>query len=190
MTPLVKERTDVMSEMNTTDPAHVIWIHKASFSYLLERPAGEWQTLWVFRQGWGYMKRRDIWTPLRIDEDDLRKQGFVLLKPGSDPDVHVCKTCGLHMESIPGFLRQKHHALCARNSEEGRKLDEMLIEDQRIKIAEARLRQEELQERLEEEAEQKKERFDEIREETALKQMSRNRRQKLREEAREQLIET
>lgn len=180
----------MMSEINMTKLAHVIWIHKATFSYRVERPTSEWQTLWVFRKGWGYMKRRDMWTPLRIDEDDLRKQGFVPLKLGSDPDVHVCKTCGLTMESIPGFLRQKHHALCARNSEEGRKLDEIMIEDQRIKIAEARLRRKELQERLEEEAEQKRERFDEIREETALKQMSRNRRQRLRDEAREQLIET
>jgi hypothetical protein len=179
-----------MSEMSTTKPMHVIWIHKASFSYQLERPTSEWQTLWVFRPGWGYMKRRDIWTSLRIPEDDLRKQGFVPLKPGSDPDVHVCKTCRLYMDSIPGFLRQKHHAACARNSEEGRKIDEMMIEDQRIKIAEAKLRQKELHERLEEEAEQKKERFDEIREETALKQESRNRRQRLRDEAREQLIET
>lgn len=168
----------------------VVWVHRATFSYRLDRPPRKWQTLWVFRPGWGYMKRRDIWTALDLTEEDARNQGFAPLKPASDPEVHVCRRCGLHMESIPGSLRKKHQAACGGNHDEARKLDEIMIQDQRMRIAEQKLRLAEMQKRLEQEAEQKKERFDKIREETGAKQLLRNRRQQLRDEAREQLIET
>jgi len=167
-----------------------LWVHRASLSYRMDRPAAEWQTLWVFRPGWGYMKRRDIWTAVDLAEENIQKQGFTLLRPASDPEVHICRKCGLYMESVPGTLRKKHQAICGHSPDEGRKLDEIMIEDQRIRIAEHKLRLAEIQKRLEREAELKKERFDKIREEITAKQFQRNRRQQLRDEAREQLIDT
>lgn len=165
-----------------------IWIHRATFTYRLSRPVRRWETLWVQRAGWGLLKRKDLWMPTILLESELEKDGFVRLEPKSEFVIRSCSTCKTLIVDIPGALARKHFQQCGTFSGEWRKLDEFVLEEQRLKIAEERIKKELLDKQLEKEAELKRERLERIREEAAARQTGRDRKRRLKEDAKEHFI--
>ncbi len=175
-------------EGDGTSHAPLIWVHCGTFSYRLTRPEREWETLWVQRPGWGLLKRKDLWRPTTLSESELTTQGFALVDPHSTQGTHRCPTCGAVIIDVPGSLVRKHLQQCHAFSDEGRKLDEFVLDEQRLKIAEEKLQREQRERQLEQEAELKRQRAERIREETAARQAERDRKRRLKEEAKDQFI--
>lgn len=164
-----------------------IWIHSASFTYRVDEPGRLFETVWAERPGWGFIRRADQWIKTNQSEKELLSQGYVLRKPLSDEDVKVCASCGMYLCSIPGWLENQHLSECSGSGTDQRKLDEMVLDEQRIKRFEEKIRMKALQEKLEREAEEKRERTERMREEMLVRQMAKDRKKILKEEARDQL---
>lgn len=93
----------------------------------------------------------------------------------------------MHIDGIPGALVARHVSQCRGLAEDGSKMEEILIEDQRLKIYERKLqlqREQELAEMLEAE---RRERFEKVKEENLARQQGKDRKARLKREAREQL---
>ncbi len=178
------------SEAKKSANSACIWVHRATFSYRLSPPSRQWEALWVQRPGWGLLKRKDLWTPTTLSESALKNSGYVDIESESSAGTRKCHTCNTLMIGVPGAIARRHVQGCGTISGEGRKIDEFVLDEQRLKIAEERLKQEELQRQLEKEAELKRERTEKIREEAAARQLERDRKKKLKEEAREQFRRT
>ncbi|MGC8906318.1 MAG: hypothetical protein ACP5M0_02630 [Desulfomonilaceae bacterium] len=175
-------------EQDIAIPGPRIWVHRATFSYRLTRPAREWESLWVQRRGWGLLKRKDLWVATTLSESELAAQGYACIDPQPIEGMRACPNCGAVIIDVPGSLAQKHLQQCNAFTEEGRKLDEFMLDEQRLKIAEEKLRREQRQKQLEQEAELKRERAERIREETAARQAERDRKRRLKEEAKDQFM--
>jgi hypothetical protein len=185
---LVKERHMVSREEDIAIHAPRIWVHRATFSYRLRRPDREWETLWVQRPGWGLLKRKDLWSPTTLSESDLLAQGFARIDPQPIEGMRTCPHCSAVIINVPGSLVHKHLQQCNASTEEGRRLDEFMLDEQRLKIAEEKLKRQQREKQLEQEAELKRERAERLREETAARQAERDRKRRLKEEAKDQFI--
>lgn len=164
-----------------------VWIHPATFTYRLDEPEQIFETIWTERPGWGYIRRSDVWIATSQSENELLSQGYVRRKPVSHHDVKVCKSCGMYLCSIPGCLENKHFSECMGTGTDQRKLEEFVLDEQRVKRFEEKIRMRELQEKLELEAAEKRERTERVREEMLARQLAKDRKKMLKQEAKDQL---
>jgi hypothetical protein len=145
------------------------------------------ETLWVERPGWGFILRRDLWTRRECSEAQLITEGYVRRNTPSAENAKVCPSCNMYIDGIPGSLVAKHMSQCRGGAEDSSKIEETLIQDQRMKMYERKLRlqrEQELAELLEAE---RRERFDKVKEENLARQQGKDRKARLKREAREQL---
>jgi len=164
-----------------------VWIHAASFTYSHDRPDRLIETIWAERPGWGYIRRRDIWMQKECSPQELDANGFVLRKPLSDEEVRFCPYCGMYICSVPGSLVRKHLAACGGSMEDWRKLEEMVIQERRVRNFEAQLAARKQREMEEMDEEQRRERFEKIRDDMLSRQQAKDRKKRLRDETREEL---
>ena len=163
------------------------WVHPASFTCRLDMPDQILETLWVERQGWGYLRRRDLWIKREGSLEELEAEGYVLRKPLGDEDVRVCPYCGMYMYAIPGSLVQKHISHCRGGNEDWQKVEDAIISEQRMKVYLAKILAEKLREQAELEDIERRERHDKIREGMMARQARKDRKKRIKEEAREEL---
>lgn len=166
----------------------LIWVHRATFTYRLSRPSKQWEALWGYRAGWGFLKGKDLWMPTTLSQSELEANGFVRLESEYALQGRTCPMCGTIIGDVPGALIRMHFQQCSPSTAEWKKLDEFVLEEQRLKIAEERLKREQLEKRLEKEAELKREKVERMREEMAARQTERDRKRRLKEEAKDQFI--
>jgi hypothetical protein len=165
-----------------------MWIHPASYTYRPDEPERMLETLWCERPGWGYLRRRDLWTESEASAEELERQGFVRREPVSEEDgARLCPHCGMYMSSIPGFLTVRHLAECRGGEENWMKIEEMLTEDVRRKRYEGAILEAKLREQSELAEAEKRERFDRIKEDQATRQYAKDRKAKLKRETKEEL---
>jgi hypothetical protein len=162
------------------------WIHPASFTCRLDRPEQILETLWVERQGWGYLRRRDLWIKTDCSFEELQADGYVLRMPPGEEEVVVCPCCGMYMQSIPGSLVQKHVAGCRGGDEDWQKIEEAMISEQRINAYEAKILAEKLREQAELADAERRERHDKIREGMLARQVRKDRKKRIKEETKEE----
>jgi hypothetical protein len=162
-----------------------VWIHPATFTYRFDQPEKLLETLWCERPGWGYLKRRDMWVKRETTEEDLKAAGFEPRKPLDDSDVRTCPFCGLYMSSIPGSLAEKHKSQCGGSSEDWQKLEEQMIQDQRTLRYERQIVERKQREKEESEAQEKRDRQDKIKEEMQARQLSKDRKKKMKQETKD-----
>jgi hypothetical protein len=162
------------------------WIHPATFTYRADKPDKLIETLWVERSGWGYVRRRDLWTQSDRSSEELRAEGYTLRLPDSDDRVRLCPFCGMYICDIPGYLTQKHFSECGGSAENWQAIEESLISDQRMKRYEAEIMARKLQELAELQEAEKRERYDRLREEMALRQQQKDRKKRLKEETKQE----
>jgi hypothetical protein len=105
----------------------------------------------------------------------------------TNEEVSVCPHCGMHIDSIPGYLRERHETECGGGGEGHLAMEDRMISDQRMIIHERKIREQEQRARQELEDAEKKERFDRIRDEAMARQLGKDRKKKLKDEARELL---
>jgi hypothetical protein len=163
------------------------WVHQASFTYRIDPPEKILETLWSARKGWGYLKRRDLWTQKRCTIEELVNDGFEPIKPQGHPDVKVCPHCGMYMCDIPGSLMTKHIALCKGGGENWLAIEDAIVHDIRVKQYFGKIMAEKLREQQELEEAEKRERFDRIREDAQTRQLAKDRKKRLKQETREEL---
>ncbi len=163
------------------------WIHAASLTYREDSPEKMIETLWVARAGWGYLKRRDLWVARESTVEELVAQGYAPRRPPSDEEVSLCPRCGMYICSIPGYLVHKHATECGGGAGEGSALDEALIQAERLKKYEQKILADKLREAAEQEEMERRERFDRIRDEQLARQLSKDRKKRLKEETRQEL---
>jgi hypothetical protein len=162
------------------------WIHPASFTYQMDKPDKVIETLWVQRQGWGYLKRRDIWVELESSADELRDHGYMLRRSDSDDLVRCCPYCRMYICDIPGYLVQKHFSECGGSAENWQAIEEKLTSDQRMKKYEAKILAQKLQELADLQDAEKRERHGKIKEEMSLRQHQKDRKKRMKEETKEE----
>jgi hypothetical protein len=170
--------------MTTT---RTIWIHPATYTYRLEPPEQDYQSLWVERAGWGYLMRTDLWAQVESTIATLVNQGFAEMAPATDTEVSFCPHCRMYIHAVPGMLKEKHMAECGGAGEDNLAMEDRMISEIRREIHERRILQRIEQERQELEEAEKRERFDRIKEETAARQLSKDRKKRLKDETRELL---
>jgi len=163
-----------------------IWIHPASYTYRFDEPQRILETLWCERPGWGYIRRRDLWTLTEESALELERRGFIARQPVSEDGAFVCPHCGLYISGIPGFLVHKHLAECRGGEENWMRIEEVLIEDVRRKRFEKAVLAAKLREEAELAEAEKRDRFDRIRAEQVAKQQSKDRKARIKRETREE----
>lgn len=164
-----------------------IWIHSSSYTFRLDEPDRMLETIWSERPGWGYLRRRDLWVKREISVEEMKKQGYVLRVPVSQDGARTCPHCGMYICGIPGFLVKKHITECGGGGGSWNKLEEAVIDEQRLRIHEARLLEETLRMEREMQEAVRKERFDRIREQNVARQQGKDRKSRLKKETREEL---
>lgn len=166
-----------------------LWIHQATFTFTDKEPSVQVEALWVAHPGWGYLQRKDLWIKVQDDPAHLESRGFVRLPENGETPCIECPHCGMRIFSIPGYFISKHRGICGGGEEDYYAMEEQLISVQRLKWYEAKLERERL--RLEKELAEaeKRERFDRIREDQLQKQRQKDRKLRLKEEARKTLRE-
>ncbi len=164
-----------------------IWIHPTSYTFRLDEPERMLETIWSERPGWGYIRRRDLWLRKEASVQEMQRAGYVLRVPVSEDGAQTCPHCGMYIFQIPGFLVKKHIAQCGGLGENWAKLEENMIEDQRIRIHEARMLAEKLQMEREMVEAERRERFDRIRGDNLSRQRTKDRKARLKRETREEL---
>jgi len=164
----------------------MFWIHRASFTYRVDKPEKLIETIWVQRPGWGYIRRRDLWTERECSLQEILAQGYVLQSADPDDDVRRCPFCGMYVAGIPGYLVHKHLSECGGSTENWQRIEETLISAQRMKKYEQKIMEERLRELAEQEEMEKRERFDRIKEDMAVRQQQKDRKRRLREETKEE----
>jgi hypothetical protein len=162
------------------------WIHPASFTCRPDRPEQVLETLWVERQGWGYLRRRDLWIKRDCSLEELQAEGYVLRRPPGEEDVVACPHCGMYMQSIPGSLVHKHVAGCRGGNEDWQKIEEAMITEQRIMAYEAKILADKLREEAELADAERKGRYDKIREGMLTRQAMKDRKKRIKEETKEE----
>jgi hypothetical protein len=163
------------------------WVHQATFTYRLDPPQKLLETLWSARNGWGYLKRRDLWMEKRCTLDELLDSGYVALRPLDHPSVKICPHCSMYIYDIPGSLVGKHVALCGGSEENWLAIEDSIIHDIRVKQYHGKILAQRLRELQEQEEGEKRERFDRIREDAQARQLSKDRKKRLRQETKEEL---
>ncbi|MGO9566735.1 MAG: hypothetical protein ACLP5H_04245 [Desulfomonilaceae bacterium] len=161
------------------------WVHPASFTCRLDRPDQLLETIWAERQGWGYLRRRDLWIQRECSLDELVAEGYVLRKALGEEDVVECRHCGMYMHAIPGSLVQKHISDCRGGNEDWQKLEDGIISEQRMKAYLAKILAEKLREQAELQDMERRERHDKISEAMLARQTGKDRKKRLKEETRE-----
>lgn len=162
------------------------WIHPASFTYRTDKPHKLIETLWVERPGWGYVRRRDLWSQADRSAEELEAEGYTLRRPDSDDLVRHCPFCGMYICGIPGYLAQKHFSECGGAAENWQAIEETLVSDQRMKKYQAKIMAQKLQELADLQEAEKRERYDKIKEETSLRQQQKDRKKRIKEETKEE----
>jgi hypothetical protein len=162
-----------------------IWIHPGSYTYRNGPPEKLLETIWRETAGWGYLKCRDMWIRYDGAPTQLREMGYTRMKDASDLGVSVCRTCGLYMIDIPGSLVGKHRAQCSGLSENWNTIEETIITEQRRRMFEAKISAERLRLIAEREEQEKRERQEKIKEELLAKQLQKDRKSRIKREARE-----
>lgn len=163
------------------------WVHQASFTYRTDPPERPLETVWSARKGWGYLKRRDLWIEKRCRLDDLLDRGYEAMKPPDGNSVIVCPHCGTYISDIPGSLVSKHMAVCRGGGEDWLAIEDVIIHDIRVKQYERKILAAKLREQQEQEEAEKKERFDRIRDDAQARQLSKDRKKRLKQETKEDL---
>jgi hypothetical protein len=164
-----------------------IWIHPATYTFCLEQPEKDYETLWVERPGWGYLMRTDLWNQTESTVADLVAQGFVELTPATDPEISFCPSCGMYIHAIPGLLKERHMNECGGSGEDQMAMEDHMVSEIRREIHERRILAKIEQEREELREAEKRERFDRIKAEAATRQVAKDRKKRLKDETREQL---
>jgi hypothetical protein len=144
------------------------------------------ETIWAERQGWGYLRRRDLWIPRESSLEELETEGYVLMRPVGAEDVGVCSYCGMYIQGIPGSLVQKHIAECRGGNEDWQKIEDVIISEQRLKKYEAGIRAAQMREQAELEQAERRDRYDKIREGVVARQTKRDRKKRIKEETKEE----
>jgi hypothetical protein len=162
------------------------WVHPASFTYRTDKPYKLIETLWVERPGWGYVRRRDLWTERECSLKELKDEGYRLRRPDSDDLVRHCPFCGMYICEIPGYLVQKHFSECGGSAENWQAIEETLISDQRMKKYEAKILAQKAQELADLQDAEKRERYDRIKEEMSLRQLQKDRKKRIKEETKQE----
>ncbi len=91
------------------------------------------------------------------------------------------------MYTIPGSLVQKHISHCRGGNEDWQKVEDAIISEQRMKVYLAKILAEKLREQAELEDIERRERHDKIREGMMARQARKDRKKRIKEEAREEL---
>lgn len=164
-----------------------VWIHKTTYTYSLSTPVSQIETIWTRRDGWGFIKSKDMWVPSLTSVEELKDLGYQEIKDDQDPSVRICPFCGMRSESIPGSLLVKHITACGGAGDEWIKIEDAMIADIRRQQFEAKILAEIKRQKEEEEERERKERFGKIREDALAKQMAKDRKKRLKQEARNAL---
>jgi hypothetical protein len=169
------------------DEKEEFWIHPSSFTYRKDEPDRRMETVWVERRGWGFLKRKDLWVRRESTPDHMAAAGFEPRKPVSDPDVILCPVCGMYTCSLPGSILKKHLLDCGGNAEDWQKMEDSLINRERVRQHEERILAEIEREKEELIEKERRERFDRIREENLARQTQKDRKKRIREETKRKL---
>jgi hypothetical protein len=164
-----------------------MWIHPATYTFRTDQPDNPLETLWVARSGWGYLLRRDLWLNIDASAEELIREGYEAMKPLTDGEVSLCPYCRMYICGIPGYLREQHFSACGGSGEDHLALEDSMISEQRRLMFERQVlarRQRELEELEEME---RKERFDRIKDEAQARQLSKDRKKRLKDLTRETL---
>jgi hypothetical protein len=164
-----------------------LWIHQASSTFRRDEPARLVQTVWVADPDWGFRVSRDQWITTERSVEDLVKSGYREVGGPDDAGVTVCPHCMTHMQGLPGSLVQKHLQACAGSGDDWRATEAAVIADCRLKQFEAQIEAEKKRAKEEAAAQEKKERFDRMREEIQKQQLAKDKKRKIREEAKRDL---
>jgi hypothetical protein len=170
---------------NAVRKRQTCWVHAASFTFRSDAPEKLIETIWAPRGGWGYLKRRDLWIEVEATPEELEAKGFTARKPVTDENVRICRSCGLYICDVPGYLIHKHTQECDHSGDNWSSLEEAVINEIRIKKHHARILAEKLREQAELEELEKRERQDKIKEEYFSRQTSKDRKKRLKSEARD-----
>lgn len=164
----------------------VFWIHPASFMYRRDPPEKLLETVWVAHPGWGYLRRRDLWIRKECSQEEVDSNGYLERKPVTDEDVTVCPHCGMYVSGVPGYLFHKHVTECGGTGEDWLQIEDAMIGEVRLKQFEAKILAEKM--RVEEERAylERKGRFDQIREDALDRQISRDRKRRLKEQTKKE----
>ena len=169
------------------EDTRTVWIHPSSYTFRLDKPDRILETLWSERPGWGLLRRKDVWVMKECSIEELIQHGYVMREPVTQGGAVICPTCGMYISGIPGQLVRKHFAECSGHGEDWQKQEQALIDDTRLRQYQAKLLAEKLRLERELEEAEKRERFDRIKEENLARQQQKNRKARLKREAREQL---
>ncbi len=164
-----------------------VWIHRASYTYRRDYPESLMETLWVERPGWGFLLRRDLWTASTKSVDELLSEGFAERRGPAGAGVQTCSGCGMHICDIPGYLVEKHAAICKGKGENWPAMEESMLDNIRMRRHQAAILAAKLREQAELEEQEKRERHDRIREEYFSRQTGKDRKKRLKEETRSTL---
>ena len=164
-----------------------MWIHPATYTYRMDQPENELDSLWVERPGWGYLLRRDLWVNVDVSAEELRQQGYEEMRPETDEQVSYCPFCHMYICDIPGYLQEAHFLECGGSGEDPLALEDSMISEQRRLMFERTVMAKRRRELEELEEAERKERFDRIKDEAQARQLSKDRKQRLKKETRELL---
>jgi len=128
-----------------------------------------------------------MWVENESSIDELTGQGYEPVKPLTDGEVQVCPHCFMYIDSIPGHLVRKHSAECSGGGEDWKKMEDIMIQDQRLIRHERKLREERRRLLAEQEEAERRERFERIRDDNAARQQAKDRKARLRRQTREEL---
>ncbi|MEW6347589.1 MAG: hypothetical protein AB1646_00880 [Thermodesulfobacteriota bacterium] len=164
----------------------VLWIHPATLTYRRDSPRRVMEALWVERRGWGYLRRRDVWIKVTDSVERLIAMGYEERSLPDSPGVVTCPYCGLYACGVAGAYVKKHLADC-RGTDNGSALEEMLIDDIRLKRHHARILEAKLRAIQEQEEQERRERMDKAKEEALAAQASKDKKKRMKEETRQEL---
>lgn len=181
----VRPQSIVREESISGSEPRTYWLHPSSFTYRVDPPRTLLQTLWIAHPGWGYIRRRDLWVEQECARDELHERGFQELDPDADEIADSCPFCQMLIVGVPGALMRKHLSECGGMGEDWLSIEDAVISDVRLKVYERKLIEEARRAKEEAEYQEKRERFGKIRQENLARQMSKDRKRRLREETRE-----
>jgi hypothetical protein len=191
---LTKDRcTDILSRIRfrffrkAVNGLQAMWIHPSTYTYRSDEPENLLDTLWVERPGWGYLLRRDLWLRIECSAEDLIRQGYVEMRPLSEGEVSFCPFCHMYICAIPGYLKEKHFLACGGGGENLLAMEDAMISEQRRLMYERKISEQKRREKEELEEMERKERFDRVKEEAQARQLSKDRKKRLKVDTKELL---
>ncbi len=162
-----------------------MWIHPATYTYREDAPENLLETLWVERPGWGYLLRRDLWLKTESSAEELVQDGYVQMNSQTDEEVSFCPFCRMYICAIPGYLKEKHFLECGGGGENHLALEDAMVSEQRRLLFERKILAQRQREKEELEEMERKERFDRVKEEAQTRQLSKDRKKRLKEYTKE-----